>query len=249
MAKLIYDETKDYISLLLLFAKEHKVWGESTDYHHELTITIANMSKKPFSDIIVNKNLFWFRWYSAQIAEERKLKAQRNEVMRSLEIIPDLGQWIFMTVGFDDKTNIDGYIMLSMARKICNVNLKKGQPLFISGIFNLEKHRKDEKGKNYIHHHAHFLLNLAEHTRPGKIAELVFKVSGLRQYCKEQNFIDVKTPNAKDYKKRAQPYPVCDNYINGLKSGEKAECVGADILWRQSLGLETIYEHKIGNEN
>jgi len=243
MAKLIYDENKDYLSLLLKFAKEHKVWGESTDYHHEITNTIAHMQKKPFCDIIVNKNLFWFRWYSAQIAEERKLKIQHNEVMRSLEIIPDLGQWVFMTVGFDDKTNIDGHIMLSLAQKVCRVNLKKGVPLFSSGIFNLEKHRKDKSGQGYIHHHAHFLLNLTEHTRASKIVELVFKVSGLKEFCKTLNFIDIKTPNAKDYSKRAQPYPVCDNYIHGIKSGEKHECVGDDILWRQSLGLDTFYEY------
>ena len=70
--------------------------------------------------------------------------------------LPESGDWIFMTVGFDDKTNINGHIMLSFANQICDCNGEQGQKMFTKGVFSLEKHRKDKSGNSYVHHHIHF---------------------------------------------------------------------------------------------
>lgn len=245
MAKktLLYDPSIDYADHLALYAHKNKHKYEGCMQQIVSQFMYAISSSVNFEDKKEKYNHRCYVYYRGLLVADGIVKLQDNIIQRSLDVVPDLGQWVFLTVGFDDKTNIDGHIMLLLAQKICKVNLKKGVPLFSSGIFNLEKHRKDKSGADYIHHHAHFLLNLTEHTRASKIVELIFKASGIKEFCKQQNFIDVKTPNAKDYAKRAQPYPVCDNYIHGIKSGEKQECVGADILWRQSLGLDTIYEY------
>lgn len=234
--QLEYISTVDYRMQLLAFAKKNpnllcSNFEETVDQFLDLTRRMDNM----------NYNNYVY-YSGVEFALETRLRDEA--LLRSLkEPVKVPSNWIFMTVNLDDKTNINGHIMLSLARKICAINAIAGVPLFTSGIFSLEKNRKDGFGKNYIHHHIHFLLNLSMHLRVGKILEKVFAVSGIKEYCKKITFIDIKTPDAKKYENRAQPYEVNEAYVMGLKCDDKAECIGADILWRMSLGLETFYEY------
>jgi len=221
---------------LLAFAKKNPTllcsnFEETVDQFLDLTRRMDNM----------NYNNYIYYSGVEFALETRTRDAALLASMKQPVIVPS--NWIFMTVNFDDKTNINGHIMLSLARKVCGINATAGVPLFTSGIFSLEKNRRDEFGKDYIHHHVHFLLNLSMHLRVSKILEKVFAVAGLKEYCKKISFIDIKTPDAKKYENRAQPYEVCEKYVMGLKCDDKAECIGADILWRLSLGLETYYGH------
>jgi len=243
--KLEYDANVDYSMLLLLFAKKNPcllcsnfeqtvdaflqmVKGKRSGYSFA-----ASVYPSPVS-ISVNKKIY--EYYSAL---EYMLYCRNNALKKRV----DPTNYIFLTVNFDDTTKINGNIMLSLARQICAVNAEAGVPLFTKGIFVLEKNRKDKAGKIYIHHHIHFLFILSMHLRPSKIAEKVFAVAGMKDFCKKVNFVDVKTPNAKKIENRAQPYEVCERYVMGQKCDDKAECIGADILWRLSLGLDDCYKY------
>jgi len=252
-----YDATIDYAMLLLRFAKKNPYllcsnFEDTVDAYLDMVRKRAGTTVWDFGLTVhtifpltqkksVNEKIY--DYYSAlEFMLEEREKAVFKLALEK-KVVPELGNWIFLTVNFDDKTNINGHIMLSFARKVCEINATAGVPLFTSGIFSLEKNRKDKFGKNYIHHHVHFLLNLTMHLRVSKIVEKIFAVSGIKEFCKKQEFIDVKTPTAKKFENRAQSYQVCEKYVMGLKCDDKAECIGADILWRQSLGLETYYSH------
>jgi len=250
MEKLEYEPSVDYRMLLLEFASKNKhllcsnfqdtvdVYLDmvrkragTTVWDYGLTVhTIFPLAQKKS----VNEKIY--DYYSAL---EYMLYCRNNAMKKKYSST----NYIFLTVNFDDTTKINGNIMLSLARQVCHVNAEAGVPLFTSGIFVLEKNRKDDKGKLYIHHHVHFLFNLSVHLRASKIAEKVFALAGMKDYCKKVNFIDVKTPNAKKIENRAQPYEVCEAYVMGQKCDDKAECIGADILWRLSLGLDDVYAH------
>jgi len=228
-----YIPTVDYRMQLLEFAKKNPSllcsnFEETVDQFLHLVRYHDN----------VNYQIYLYFSSVEFMGETRRRDAQ---LLASKKDVVTKGNYIFLTIGFDDKTDINGHIMLSFARKVCAVNATAGVPLFTSGIFVLEKNRKDDKGKLYVHHHVHFLLNLTMHLRVSKIIEKIFAIADLKKYCKKTSFIDVKTPDAKKLENRARPYEECEQYIMGLKCDDKAECIGADILWRLSLGLDDFY--------
>jgi len=252
-----YDATIDYAMLLLRFAKKNPYllcsnFEDTVDVYLDMVRKRAGTTVWDFGITVhsifplVQKKSVNEKIYDYYCALEFMLQEREKAVFRlALEkkVVPELGNWIFLTVNFDDKTDINGNIMLSLAHKVCAVNAEAGVPLFTNGIFVLEKNRKDASGKMYIHHHVHFLLNLALHIRRSKIIEKIFAIGGLKDYCKKNTFIDVKSPNAKKIEHRAQPYEVCERYVMGLKCDDKAECIGADILWRLSLGFDDYYSY------
>jgi len=245
MEKLEYEPSVDYQMLLLEFASKNKHllcsnFEQTVDAFLDMVrgkragYSLGASIYPPAANIPTNKKIY--EYYSAL---EYMLYCRNNAMKKKYSST----NYIFLTVNFDDTTKINGNIMLSLARQVCHVNAEAGVPLFTSGIFVLEKNRKDDKGKLYIHHHVHFLFKLSVHLRASKIAEKVFALAGMKDYCKKVNFIDVKTPNAKKIENRAQPYEVCEAYVMGQKCDDKAECIGADILWRLSLGLDDVYAH------
>lgn len=134
----------------------------------------------------------------------------------------DLEKWAFVTIGFDDKKyKPEDYLGIMTA------GLEKLKKRTFHTEFHavLEKHRRADDGKIYIHHHIHALMK----TEAPK--------SKILQYCHEifknniagKNFIDIKT-----HKDNVGSYAQKLEYIEGNKQESKLECVELDRQWRGS---------------
>lgn len=229
-----YDETINYSELVVDFAKRHKFFIDNPEYDVDTLRTVAHIQKgNNFPG--VDKNRFWHYWYKGQLLIQARIDYNKR-LIASLIDAPRT-EYMFITIGFDDKTDIDYPKMQRFADKVCHLNADK----FVKKAdFVLEKHRATHNGEIYIHHHAHFLIIVDEHLRKSKIIELVYKIANIKRYVKGKEFIDIKTPNATEFSKRAQPYSVLYNYVKGVKATEKSECLARDKAWRE--GYDT-HEH------
>lgn len=240
MAELEYDPTVDYRVLIQDFANHHKVWCGDGDYAKSMSITFKHFECLNWPQV---DNHFWFKWFCNDLALQYQIKLKKNAIQQQLTKIPDLGCWIFLTLGFDDTTDIDAPKMLELTQSVLNANISIGVPLLEKSIYVLEKHRTDSSGKQYIHHHVHILAFMSQHVRPSKIAQIIHRIKGMRKYIKTPNFIDIKTPNAKNFSQRAQPFEVCQNYIKGIKQSSKQPCIEKDTVWRELHNIAPYYEN------
>jgi len=126
-------------------------------------------------------------------------------------------KFFFMTIGFDDsKITISGIKdSLSKLKELKDIDL---------GEYVVEKFRKDDNGKIYIHHHIHCIM----YTDKPKSKVIQFVYQKLKKYVVSSNFIDLK---------REQPLENYLKYISGDKRDEKLECIERDKEWRQLNNL------------
>lgn len=237
--KLSYDECINYAELVIDFARANRMFLGNADYYVDTfrTVTHINgLTKKELKGI--NRNIVWYNWHKGQLLAKERIRLDKLAVLRHLA--PPTDSFVFLTVGFDDTTDIGYLKMQHFADKILHLN---GGKFVMTADFVLEKHRTNKKGEMYIHHHIHFLIIPEEKLSRSKIAELVLKIGGIKKYCKQKNFVDIKTPNHSDLEKRAQPYAVLYNYVKGIKTSEKTVCLQNDKAWRETYPTHVHFPH------
>lgn len=227
--KLPYNECVRYAEQVIEFAKNNRQFNGNPDYYLDMCNTVAMIEALPAHKVTVDRNYVWYRWHKSQRLTKEQTRIDRLIVEQSLA--PPDNDYVFLTVGFDDKTDIDYPKMCGIADQILRLN---GGKFVKSADYVLEKFRAKQDGEIYCHHHIHFLIQVAEKMKRSKIIESVFKLAGIKKYVTKPNFIDVKTPNHKDFDKRAQPYAVLYNYVKGIKTSSKLKCLEMDTEWRDS---------------
>lgn len=135
--------------------------------------------------------------------------------------------WAFITVGWNEQT-VTPKKMLSASLKIQKLKY------FSSCEFVLEKYRE-----NGVHHHTHFLVKFNEKFPPSKVIGWIFTTSGVKDICRESNFIDYLGPQKP--KKHYEPFEVYYQYIRGNKKAAKLPYVESDKVWRSENDLEDLY--------
>lgn len=223
-----YDSTADYVTEHLNWIKQHPNFRNSE--YHEYNKTYWEVMYLVYYPGTVWRNLLAFRF---RYVDEQSLKKQ-NEVsdmfsrlIAEESTITDNSNWAFVTVGFNEQT-ITVPQMLAVS-----ANISKFKH-FISGKYVLEKFRT-----NGIHHHTHFLVDLACKYTPSKLAQDLFKIKGLSKICMGATFIDVKMLTNK--RNKAQPRSVYENYVEGIKQESKMNCVYKDREWRKQNNIQDIY--------
>lgn len=226
---LVYDPIIGYAEQVIAFAKSNRTYGGNPEYYEDTCNTVRMIEDGTYS---VDKNYLWYVWLRTNLRTMAKIRRDKDKIEQSLAL--NVGSYIFLTVGFDDKSTVDGNSMMTVADQINRLN---GGRFVKKSDYVLEKHRTDKDGNIYIHHHIHMLIVTNETLRVSKIVELIWKLKGLKKIVKDKNFIDVKTPSAKQFDKKAQPYPVCLQYVQGIKTTLKTKCLELDTAWRDSIGV------------
>lgn len=235
--KLSYDEYANYAELVIDFAKNNKMFLGNADYYVDTFRTVTHINKLPKKELKdINRNLFWYKWHKGQLLAKERIRLDKLAVLRQLA--PPTDSYVFLTVGFDDTTDIDYPKMQHFADRILHLN---GGKFVMNADYVLEKHRSNRQGEIYPHHHIHFLIIPDEKLSRSKMTELIMKIGGIRRYVKEKNFIDIKTPNHSDLSKRAQPYATLYNYVKGIKMSEKTVCLQRDKEWRETYPIHVHY--------
>jgi hypothetical protein len=135
--------------------------------------------------------------------------------------------WAFITIGWNEQTITPGK-MLSASLKVQKLKY------FTYCDFVLEKHRE-----NGIHHHTHFLVKFSEKFPPSKIIGWIFNTNGVKEICRELNFIDYLGPQKP--KKHYEDFKVYYDYVRGAKKAAKMPFVDQDANWRLSNEIEDLY--------
>lgn len=227
--KLPYEENVNYAELVISFAKDNKMFLGNPEYFIDTSRTVKHINSLTEKELKgINRNIVWYNWHKGQLFAKERIRLDKLAVLRHLA--PPTDSYVFLTVGFDDTTDIDYPKMQHFADKILHLN---GSKFVMNADYVLEKHRSNRQGDIYCHHHIHFLIIPDEKLSRSKITELIMKIGGIRRYVKEKNFIDIKTPNHSDLSKRAQPYATLYNYVKGIKTSEKAVCLQSDKAWRE----------------
>lgn len=225
--KLQYDERVNYVDQVVEFAKNNKFWNCSPTYGDDTLVTVAHIMH-PGNFPGIDKNRVWFNWHKANLLTKAKIVYDKA-LIASLIDTPST-EYAFVTIGFDDKSGIDYPTMQRLADKVCLLN---GGKWVKKCDFVLEKHRASPDGTVYHHHHAHFLVLVNEYLRKSKVIECILKIRDMKKYVRGAEFIDIKTPKAKEFAHRAQPYAVLYNYVKGLKTSSKSNCLQLDREWRE----------------
>lgn len=235
-----YDENIDYGLQCLEFAKQNPNFLGNPHYKDDMLTTYSEVNylvtcgKKTKEEI----HYIWYKWHMWQLSIRDKVKNDMLRIRQGLEC--DNHEYVFITVGFNDKK-----ITVSAITDICDKILHVNKDFISKADYCIEKHRTDRQGGGGIihHHHVHMLIVSDTHLRASKWVEFIYKLRGIKEYVDSPTFIDVKTPNAKKMDHRAQPYPQCLNYIKGIKTTSKMQCVALDIEWRREVGLCDHYSY------
>lgn len=130
--------------------------------------------------------------------------------------------WAFITIGYDDSTDIDYKKMVEMSNDILDMDI------FLSSQVSHEKYRLDG-----IHHHTHMLVFFKSKQYKSKVIDWIYQKLNkkkFKKYIKGKQSIDYKdassTTSLSTYRK----------YIVGEKVGNKMECVEKDRQWRIESG-------------
>lgn len=234
-----YDATIDWGLQVLEFAKTNPSFCGSDDYHNDIKITYKEVNylevcgKKTREEI----NYIWYKWHLGQLRLKDKVKRDMEKIRAMSK--SDNQEYVFITVGFHISVPVP--FMTKVADQIIKMNGG-----FISRAeycFELHRTDKNKPGELILHPHVHMLVTADKRLRVSKWAEIIFKLKDIKQYVHDKNFIDIKVPNHQDWKKKAQPYPQCLQYIQGIKTTEKMVCVSRDIEWRRKNGLQDQYSY------
>ena len=157
-------------------------------------------------------------WYM----HELKLYLNRDEVSlisNDIKMITkdEKKNYFFITVGLDDK------IITIKGIKECLEKLVQIKNMECLGKV-AEKHRCDENGKPYIHHHIHVLYR----TDYSKSKAIQYVFQKVKKWVAGKNFVDCKNN---------QPIENYIKYISGDKQVDKRECVEKDDLWRKQNNI------------
>jgi len=228
---LAYNPIIRYAEQVIEFAKSNRQFDGNPDYYLDMCNTVKMIEgSRHVTESKIDRNVVWFNWHKQQRIQKERIRIDRLIVEQSLA--PPDDAYVFITVGFDDKTDIDYPKMCGIADQILRLN---GSKFVKTCDYVIEKHRGTEDGTIYIHHHIHFLVIMAERMKRSKIIESIFKLAGIKKYCTKPNFIDVKTPGHKDFDKRARPYADLYNYVKGIKTTSKQKCLELDTAWRNQF--------------
>lgn len=237
-----YNSAVDYYDLVMSFAKENpsyakEVWSgnhscylEHICYMDDFTFHPSFISRKFSKDF---RNNFWWKWFVSDVKQQAASRVAftcaKNAILNSLDI---KDSYLFITVNFDDSSNITAKKMLDIAQKLCKLRY------FVSGKYVLEKFREQEG----IHHHIHFLVKTSTREKVSDICKAIYKPKYVKDYVKGIQFIDIKNPYAANASKRAQAYDVYDKYVSGDKQSSKLPYVAKDRKWRDENFIEHLYE-------
>lgn len=230
-----YDPTIDYGLQCMKFAKEHKIWHVSSQYDKDMYHIYQMINSSPRDNEW--KNRAFYAWYEWDVHTENKISSDALRLRDSTQV---LDKYSFITIGLDDKLNPTYNDMLKIAGEVMKL---KGGSYVHKAYYVLEKHRTDANGKPYIHHHIHFLIIVNKDIRKSKIVELLRKKTTIKKFCTEDQYVDVKLPNAKQFSRRAQPFPVCMSYVRGDKCESKRKCIDLDRDWRDTCGVPHLIEY------
>jgi len=198
------------------------------------------------------RNRFWYDWVVNNIKKLYRKKHQMSmktmmATVESLNKPQDTEPiWAFITVGFDD-AKIAGNVDLfhSRVRQICAAvaNKSYGKDAVKSVEYVIEKHRKDEAGETYIHHHCHFLFVFNKKVPPSDMRNKIWATAGIKEFVAATNFIQYDGPQKprRAGEKPLPPFLVLFNYIRGDKTPQKLSCIEKDRFWRNEVGIEHLY--------
>lgn len=185
------------LSTLPLYETMFYDMAEEKGVQHALKI--ANMSYKWVLDQYLGID-------TANLAVEQDIKDRKKQ-------LGILKNWFFVTIGFDDKI-----ITVSDIKKAV-LKIYEIEPIKVK-MHVVEKHRKDNLGEIYVHHHIHMLVE----TEYSKSKTIQFLFQKLKKFVAAKNFIDVKNDGDR------QRY---EKYINGDKQADKHVCLELDRKWRE----------------
>jgi len=237
--KLPYDERINYAELVVEHAKNNRYWNSTASWGDDTLRTVQFINDPNYNPPGMApgfKNILWFNWHKTNLLTKAKI-AYDKALIASLIDSPDT-DYMFITIGFDDNSGIDYPIMQKLADKVC---LLYGGRWAKKVDYVCEKNRATADGTIYHHHHIHLLVIINEYQRKSKVIEGIMKIRDMKKYVRQKEFIDIKTPKAKEFDKRAQPYAVCYNYVKGLKTSAKTNCLQLDKEWRE--GYETCVHY------
>lgn len=230
-----YDPNIDYGLQCMKFAKEHKIWHVSSQYDKDMLGIYQRINECPRD--YEWKNRAFYAWYEWDVHTENKISSDALK-LRTVDQVRD--KYSFITIGLDDKLNPTYNDMLKIAGEVMKIN---GGKYVLNAYYVLEKNRTDKDGKVYHHHHIHFLIVVNQDVRKAKLIELLRKKTTIKKFCTKDQYVDVKIPNAKEFSKRAQPFPVCMSYIKGDKCESKRKCIDLDRQWRDECGVPHMIEY------
>lgn len=128
----------------------------------------------------------------------------------------------FVTLGFDDKELVDeeyvGKLMRKFSKDIYSIkNIE-------TKMHVVEKHRYDNLGKLYIHHHIHLICESAY----PKSKVIQFFYQKFKKYIASTNFVDVRKETDRDR---------FEKYIRGEKQDSKLPLLELDREWRAKYNI------------
>lgn len=222
-----YDSSLDYRVAHLEWITRHPHF-RATDYNIPYLRVMALFYEERSSVTLHNLMAFKFYYIDKEFLKKQSTIEQTIDSLIALESDKQTSEnWAFVTIGFNEQT----ITVPDMVAVSHNVSKFKH---FSSCKYVLEKFRT-----NGIHHHTHFLVDLDCKYTPSKLAQDLFKVKGIKKICLSASFIDVKMLSNK--KNKAQPRLVYEDYLDGIKTESKMECVYKDRFWRKQNSIDDAY--------
>lgn len=194
------------------------------------------------------KNRWWYAWCIKKIMimdRNRQVSAKQMIQMQQQLNEEEEGQplYAFITIGFDNKKIAENEA--EWARRVKDIAYSISHKSYGQGVvknceYVIERFRFDEKtAKIYVHNHIHFLFTYYKTTPPSNMINKILSARGVSDYCGGDNFVDYKGPQMP--KKHYAPYQTYHDYIRGLKTDDKQECIALDRQWREAQKIDHLY--------
>jgi len=203
-----------------VWSRYHKSFYE---YEYQMVESIYGL-QPDYLEKFCETELWLYKKEAVDLLKSRKLLRDTSSEVKQF--------YCFLTINYNDQTNIDIKIMHRIAQQIL------GQKNVLTAKYVHEKHRKEEG----IHHHTHFLITTEKYISAGDMIDPIFKISAIKNYVGSRNFIDCVVAHAR--KNNAHAYADYEKYINGDKKEEKMKYIILDRAWRIETGYEHQYEYK-----
>lgn len=131
----------------------------------------------------------------------------------------------FITLNFNHKT-FDPKRCMELVK-----TFPKYTKWFKGYVGKFEFFRRDKTTKKiYEHPHFHFILETACGFPNSKLVEKIFAVKDMKKYVDTKNYIQIDKYG-----------PWTKDYMNGIKTEEKMECVEKDVSWRKKNNIPDFF--------
>lgn len=194
------------------------------------------------------KNRWWYNWCIKKIMiMDKNRQVSAKQMIQMQQQINDETQgtplYAFITVNMDDKKIAQNEIRYAQQVKEIAYSISHksyGQGVVKNCEYVIERFRRDDKTNQIkIHNHIHFLFTFYKTTPPSNMITKILAAKGVKEYCSADNFVDYRGPQ--NPRKPYAPYPVCCQYVRGMKTDEKLDCIQMDRTWRDENNIDHLY--------